>query len=594
MNARGRWLWLCVVGLVLAAGCTGGAPAAVEASATSAATAIPSPVPPTKTLAPPRATQAASQAVPQGEAVSFTTEDSIKLVGTFYPAAGGTAVIFAHMGGIDQSSWKKFAGLVASQGVPALTFDFRCYGDSECTGSNTILHLKDMQAAIEFLGRRGYRSVICVGASLGGGVCASTALHEELAGLVVIAGPQPTRMQGKSFPESLVDPEMPKLFIVTEGDRYEPVRTAVREMYDQSPEPKTLKVFPGVAHGTELFFTDQAEAFSQVLLDFILAAAASGPAGPEPTLTAVPTLTPLFEEVDLKSDKGPVYSHEWSPDGKRLALAGYEKIKLWSLETRKQNLLAGHSSYVWGVSWSPDGRQLASASQDGTLRLWDTEAYTQTAVLATGWAFSVDWSPDGSRLAVGTQAGVVQVWDADSLEKLADWESPSGSAIISLGWSPDGKQVAAGEWSGAISLWEADSGLRARTIDNYSSKRSDTNGLAWSPDGRWLATAHQDGVVRIWDPQSGKLARAIDAHQGWARGVAWSPDGKWLASSGEDKRACIWEAQTGQWLAEVVHNFLPVWSVAFSADGVHFSSGSGAYEDVRAGTTIVWRVQVRK
>ncbi|MEW5869052.1 MAG: hypothetical protein AB1894_07235 [Chloroflexota bacterium] len=590
MNARGRWLWVCVVGLVLAAGCKGGAPATAAVRATDTAAAA-SPAPPTATLPRPTATEAA---MPEGQAVSFMTEDSVRLVGRFYPAAGGTAVIFAHMGLTEQSSWQEFAGLVASRGVPALTFDFRCYGDSECTGSNTLLHLKDMQAAMAFLGGRGYRSVMCVGASLGGEVCASTALHEELAGLVVIAGPQPTRMQGKSFPESLVDPGMPKLFIVTEGDRYEPVRTAVREMYDQSPEPKALKVFPGVAHGTELFFTEQAEAFRQTLLDFILEAAANGPAGPEPTLTAVPTLAPLFEEADLKSDKGPVYSHEWSPDGKRLALAGYEKIKLWSLKGRKQNLLAGHSSYVWGVSWSPDGKQLASASQDGTVRVWDTQAYTQTAVLATGWAFSVDWSPDGRQLAVGTQAGVLQIWDADSLEKLADWESPSGSAIISLGWSPDGTQVASGEWSGAIYLWEAETGLRTRTIDNYSSKRSDTNGLAWSPDGRWLATAHQDGVVRIWDPQSGKLARAIDAHQGWARGVAWSPDGKWLASSGEDKRACIWEAQTGQWLVEVVHNFLPVWSVAFSADGVHFSSGSGAYEELRVGATIVWRVVGRQ
>ncbi len=584
MVGHSKWAVIVLV-VALVAGCSGSVetPTAV----TSAPTAVPSTVaPPSATTAPQTETPA-----PQAEQVSFTSEDGVKLAGRFYPADGGTAVIFTHMGLTDQSSWQDFAAQVANQGIPALTFDFRCYGVSECAGSNLMLHLKDMNAAIDFLRGRGYQSMICVGASLGSNVCAAIALREELAGMVLIAGQKPTRMAGKSFPESLVDPEMPKLYIVTEQDRFEPVRADIREMYDQSPEPKQLKVFPGTAHGTELFDTQYADEFRQVLLDFIIDAASKEGAMILPTSTPVPTLQPLVEQADLKNNQGPVYSHVWSPDGSLLAAAGYAQVNLWEVKTRQHTILQGHSSYVWGVAWAPDGKTLASASQDGTVRLWDMAAYTQTATLETGWAFCVDWSPDGSRLVVGTNSGELQVWDPATPEQLSSWASPSSSPIISVGWSPDGKVIASGEWSGEIYLWEVESGQIRRSLSGYTSKRSDTNGLAWSPDGRTLATAHQDGAIRLWDIQSGEMIRLIEAHTGWARGVAWSPDGSLLASSGQDRRAVIWDAGSGQWLAEVVHNNLPVWSVAWSPDGEQFSSGSGAYEEQRSGVTIVWLVQ---
>ncbi len=299
----------------------------------------------------------------------------------------------------------------------------------------------------------------------------------------------------------------------------------------------------------------------------------------------------LVEKADLPNDQGPVYSQDWSPDGRLLAAAGFSQVKVWSIEdSGKAVTLEGHTSYVWGVAWSPDGSTLASASQDGTVRFWSSPAHAESAVLETGWAFCLDWSPDGSQLVVGTSSGGVQMWDVSKRELLHMWKNSASSSIICIAWSPDGKVIASGEWSGAISLWDAGSGHLLKTLVAYTEARCDVNGLAWSPDGTVLASAHQDGHVRLWSVQGWQLAQTIDAHTGWSRGVAWSPDGRLLASTGEDKRACFWDRETGQLVDEVSHNFLPVWSVAWSPDGMLVSTGSGAYSESRPGVALVWMV----
>jgi len=306
-------------------------------------------------------------------------------------------------------------------------------------------------------------------------------------------------------------------------------------------------------------------------------------------VVAAPEVKKLREWADLRPGKGPVYSQDWSPDGRWLATADYDQVWVWDMATRQEaGVLVGHTDFVWGLAWSPDGKVLASAGQDGSVRLWDTSKYTGTAVLETGWAFCVAWSPDGKQLAMGNRAGEVQIWDVAARQKLQTWKTATHSSIISIAWSPDGATIAAGALNGAIDLWEVATGQARVTLKGYTDARCDANGLDWSPDGQWLASAHQDGVVRLWNGQAGQLALAIEAHRGWARGVAWSPDGKLLASTGEDKRICLWDPETGQEYAEEQHNSLPVWSVTWSPDGTHVASGGGGYKQSHVGATIVW------
>jgi hypothetical protein len=66
----------------------------------------------------------------------------------------------------------------------------------------------------------------------------------------------------------------PKLFIVTEEDsvidRLPSFVTDFEEMADRAPEPKQFYIYPGIQHGTGMFWGEQhGEEVQQIFFDFI-------------------------------------------------------------------------------------------------------------------------------------------------------------------------------------------------------------------------------------------------------------------------------------------------------------------------------------
>jgi len=204
------------------------------------------------------------------EIVNLTTEDDVNLSGTLFLSEGDTAVILAHMAGEnDQQNWTSFANQIAGEGFTALTFDFRCYGQSDCGGdlSGDILSM-DIGAALNFLREQGFQRIVCVGASMGGRGCVGVAFDEELSGLVIVSGTG-TGNPDKEDLDGFVSADMPKLFIVSNNDHIADRTASMTRLYDSAPEPKIFKTYSGSAHGTELFSSSHDKAFRETLLNFL-------------------------------------------------------------------------------------------------------------------------------------------------------------------------------------------------------------------------------------------------------------------------------------------------------------------------------------
>jgi pimeloyl-ACP methyl ester carboxylesterase len=206
------------------------------------------------------------------ETVIITTEDGLNLSGNFFHTEGNTAVLFVHMAGPnDQKNWIPFANEVARRGFSALTFDMRCYGESDCSGGTEpgwVTLNRDMVAAINFLRAKGFERIVCAGASMGGRACVTAAFDEELAGLIIVSGTASDDPEKKDL-NNILNPGMPKLFVVSEKD---PTVNRVDDMthlYESAPDPKVFHTLPGTAHGTELFKSQYGGTLSGLIYDFL-------------------------------------------------------------------------------------------------------------------------------------------------------------------------------------------------------------------------------------------------------------------------------------------------------------------------------------
>jgi Tol biopolymer transport system component len=98
----------------------------------------------------------------------------------------------------------------------------------------------------------------------------------------------------------------------------------------------------------------------------------------------------------------------WSPDGKRLALAGPDGIYTIALDGSARRLIARNGT---APSWSPDGHTIAYESPR-SVRLVTPAGVDVTPRPSFAPKGLPEWSPDGTMLAVGTARGTYLL-DAD-------------------------------------------------------------------------------------------------------------------------------------------------------------------------------------
>jgi WD40 repeat protein/tetratricopeptide (TPR) repeat protein/tRNA A-37 threonylcarbamoyl transferase component Bud32 len=290
---------------------------------------------------------------------------------------------------------------------------------------------------------------------------------------------------------------------------------------------------------------------------------------------------PSPEQLTLLKCVGCLSSVCFSPDGRRLASARHETMRVWDARTGEEILTrAGHTARITSVRFSPDGRRLASASLDGTVKVWAAKAGQELLTFKrhTGPVLSVCFSPDGRHLASASEDRTVKVWDAQTGHEVFTCEGHTGR-VVSVCFSPDGRHLASagGKWNhpGEVIVWDAQTGQEQLTVRGHTSL---VTSISFSPDGKHLASASEDRTVKVWDAQTGQQTLTFRGHAFAVNGVCFSPDGRRLASAGgeweTDGEVKVWDAEAEQEVLTLKGHTHFVLSVCFSPDGRRLASAS--------------------
>jgi WD40 repeat protein len=244
----------------------------------------------------------------------------------------------------------------------------------------------------------------------------------------------------------------------------------------------------------------------------------------------------------------------WSPDGRRLAAATPDAVRVWDVTTEAQIacLSAKEDLHRPGVHFSPNGNYLLAGGI-----VWDIETGRQICRAPrpshmrferlpnrTPW---VAWSPCGRWCAIGSSERTVTIWDLTT-RHIAQVFRAATAAVLSMAWSSDGSLIACGTADGTIKVWDAP-GQRQEAFTLHL-REDGIQSLSWSPDGTWLAS-NNGGIVQVWEFGPGRASETV-VPRGEPLEVseevscqAWRSDGEGLVFT-RGKSLHFWELATQQ------------------------------------------------
>ncbi len=254
----------------------------------------------------------------------------------------------------------------------------------------------------------------------------------------------------------------------------------------------------------------------------------------------------------------PFYAAKFSPDGKIMALGGFDgSVYLLDSNGKLLRTMTGFKAKeIRGLSFSADSKRIASSGHSGIVRIWnvDTGALIKEFQAHGNDIFRVDFHPDGKRLLTGSKDGLVKLWDSDRGVELMQI-NPLGNQEVNQTATEPTSFVA----------------KQAAAIQDTS----------FSPDGKMIVTA-KNNAIALWDLEGKQLAQAI-AHKSIIYMVRFNPQGNQLVSTGDDKVVKLWqitnqdlEKKSAQLeLMQVFEgNSANVLSVNFSRDGSKIAFGT--------------------
>jgi hypothetical protein len=182
--------------------------------------------------------------------------------------------------------------------------------------------------------------------------------------------------------------------------------------------------------------------------------------------------------------------------------AGYHTINIWNPTNPVLSVGSMNPDIAYNVNALEllDNGDLVSGSNDGYIKVWDSNAYTLKYSLFAGFPVKCLKRLPNNRLASGlVGSNQIVVWDITNQNVLANLTGHSGK-VNALEIDVDGNLASASDDTFVI-IWSLNSYTLQRTLISHTQP---INALKCIPNGDFLSGS-TDRYIKLWNSSSGEL-----------------------------------------------------------------------------------------
>jgi WD40 repeat protein len=227
-----------------------------------------------------------------------------------------------------------------------------------------------------------------------------------------------------------------------------------------------------------------------------------------------------FEEITVKKREFTLRRVDFSPDGSKLLVAGFDKkcvvyafLPGQDAPLKILSELDEQESEIKSAHWSNDGKYIITASRDKTVFIYDAETYDFIAVHSGHMADVKDamFSPD-SKYAVSVSFDeTVRVWESkEELGALQTFKSHAGT-VWSLAFNENGDFITLGE-DGKIILYSLEDDSYKIKGELLLQKELEPLYSAFFCEGKWYVAGSLTKIFVV-DCDLSKIERVIPINQ---------------------------------------------------------------------------------
>ena len=306
----------------------------------------------------------------------------------------------------------------------------------------------------------------------------------------------------------------------------------------------------------------------------------------------------------------PIWSLEFSPDGKTLAVGKYQWVEVWDLKTQRViYTYEPHVGEVRSLTFSSDGKTLYTssglASRSGEVRVWNvaSEELIKSFEIHGDTIESISLSPRDTTLITASMDEYSAVIDLTRLEdtdfsidtRVSKWLTQHVGRVLCTLYHPEGTYFVTGSEDKTLKVWNPST---YTVLVNLDANDDAVYSLAYSAEEGVIVSGSADNTVRTWRVSSlgggnqgtagrnslemtGALVREYNGHQG----AVYSVDAgrvplrsannrmTMVASGSADTSVIIWSLRSGNRYETFDASTDAVYAVRFSPNGEFVAAG---------------------